>query len=427
MGGVKTKKIMVIGLFVLLGLVILLYRPSIKTYDIPTPEKGFFLGARTQEAFIFPFYEHPDAGLAPLKPFETLYSNSLTLYALAFGKGHEETLNIQMFYVEVLILENETRETKRDIQEFGFVLSLSQYKITENVLELPTHLREYTIELYSEDERQIFMFKHETHPLYLPARKYTLGNLFMDRLAYVVSALMITLVALGFSKVTVDKRKVVPRLGVGTGLWLMTMAFIVLYISAKVLIYKFGLLNIWWTYLPLIFSSYLFGFAILKPSAIILYFMKTIDSNVPTKEVDSISAVKRQNRFYNAKISWRAFLIGKEEQIDFQGEYYWYWHIKDSDDRIYIHKSISKDDLLKVELAGIHFKDVDEFLSELTTVTNISEQKETFRKELLELLAKFEVVVDRRALQFTKKYMELMLMEEEASTEKKSSEDEKNE
>ena len=408
----KIRKIVIIGIFILLGLTVFVYKPEIKTYTIPKPERGFILGARTESSFIFPFYNHPTEDKVPLRQFETLYANKLIVYALGYGESGEEVLKVRMYRLEMIETGNGTKEQIFDEMEFDFILSATKFKVVENSLELPRHDQEYKIEIYSQSGRRVFVFSHLTHPVYLPAEQHTQGSLFLDRLVYILSALLLSLMGLALARFTVDRKKVVPQVGTGTALWFMTMSGIMIYFSATILIYTFGIIDLWWTYLPLLFSSYLFGFSIIKPNTVNLYFMKTLESNIPLKELDSIKAVKRQNQLYNALISWKDFIIGKEQKIDFGESYYWYWHIKNSDDRIYIHKSITKEEMIKVELGGIHFKDVDKFLSELKTVESISEQKEIFRKELLNLLAKFEVVVDKRALEFTKKYMELMMMED---------------
>lgn len=417
----KTKKLVIIGVFILLGLVIFVYRPSLKTYPLPTPKEGFILGAKTKYSFVFPFYEHPKEGLAPLSPLETLYSNKLILFCLAYQDRSSEIIRIRMFQQKEVETENGTQVVIRNEEEFSYTLSMTQFKIVENELELSTHYETYKIELYLKDDNRIFVFYHLTHPSYLPAERYTLGSLQSDRMVYLFTVVLFALFCIGLSKITVDRRKIIPQIRIGTALWLSSIFILILLFAGEFLIYYYGLMSVWWTYLPLGIISYVFGFAILRPSTIMLYFMKTIEAHVPTKEMDSLMVVKKENDFYNANISWKDFMAGKEEKIDFEEEYYWYWRIKNSDDRVYIYKSITRGDIIKVELAGVHFKDVDEFLSELIKVTNISEQKEIFRKELLELIAKFEVVVDRRALQLTKKYMELMMMEEETIEEKKES------
>lgn len=409
----RTKKIMVIGVFILLGLVIVLYLPSIRTYNVPQVERGFIMGARTESSFIFPFYDHPTEENAPLKQFDTLYSNKLYLYTLGYRDVTQEDLRVKMYRVEVVKTENGTQENVIDETEFNATLTVTQYKIVKNELEFPRHDEIYHVELYSMDGRRIFAFMHETHPVFIPARHFTLGSLFMDRLVYILSALLISIFALGLARMTVDRRQVVPQVGTGTALWLMSMSGVVLYIGARLLIYTFGVINLWWTYFPLLFSSYLFGFSILKPNTSLVYLMKTVKAHRPTKEVYPYEVVSVENVLYLAKISWGDFLMGKRTKLSFEEGEFWSWNIKDSEDAIYIFKSIEKKGYeIKITLEGIHEKDVDEALSDITTLEVIAKEKNEWRTSYLRERATKEVEIRRRLIDYVGNIEEALEKEE---------------
>jgi len=407
----KWKALIIIALIALIGIVVIVYRPTIKVYSIPEPRKGFILGARTDNAFLFLFYEHPSEGEAPLQQYDTLYSNELTIYALAYTDTTQENLTFHMYRVEQVKQGNTTIEVKRDIQNITVTLVLRKYQIVKNVIELPTHSEKFTVEIYSSDNNMIFKFYHETHPLFLPAKKYTLGSLFMDRLAYILSALIICLASLGAAKQTVEKRKIVPRLSVGAGLWIMTVAAVLLYITARMLIYMFGLLNVAWTYIPIAFCSYVFGFSLLKPKTQTVYLMKTLDAAYPTKKLYAIEVVQRDGKMYLADISWKDFLLGKCSEVKIEGTPQWAWKIENTDDIIYIFKEINENENITIKLEGIHEIDVDKWMSNLKTTEAIAKEKEYFRKRLLEEMATKETEIDKRVLDFIKKYEEILLAE----------------
>ena len=403
--------LIIIGLFFLLGITIFVYRPSIKVYSISPARKGFILGARTDNAFLFLFYEHPTEGEAPLSQYDTLYSNELTIYTLSYTDNTQENLTLHMYRLETIRQGNTTIEVKRDIQNITITLVLRKYQIIKNIIELPTHDELFTVELYTQNGKRIFVFYHETHPLYLPAKKYTLGSLFMDRLAYILSALILCLVSLGVAKQTIEKRKIVPRLSVGTGLWIMTVAAVLLYITARMLIYMFGLLNVAWTYIPLAFCSYVFGFSLLKPKTQTVYLMKTLDAPYPTKQLYAIEVAQRDGKMYLADISWKDFLLGKCSEVKIEGTPQWAWKIENTDDIIYIFKEINENENITIKLEGIHEIDVDKWMSNLKTTEAIAKEKEYFRKRLLEEMATKETEIDKRVLDFIKKYEEILLAE----------------
>ena len=395
--------LIIIGLFFLLGIAIFVYRPSIKVYSIPPARRGFILGARTDNAFLFLFYEHPSEGLSPLQEYDTLYSNELIVYALAYTDTTQENLTLHMYRLEEVKQGNQTIEIKREIQNSTVTLILRKYQIVKNEIELPTHSEKFTVEIYTSNGNMIFKFYHETHPLFLPAKRYTLGSLFMDRLAYVLSALIVIFTMLGACRYTINKRRVVPSLSVGAGLWIMTIAAIILYFTARALIYLFGLINVAWTYIPIGIAAYFFGFSLMQPKKKTLFLMKTLPGSRPTKEIKVLEVIEDRHKLYNGEISWKDFILGKKQEIQFKGSEIWSWKIINSDDELYIYRNIKEEsDKIVIELEDIHIVDVDQALSKIKTLEGLASEKEHFRKKVLELLTKMEVEVDERVVDMFK-------------------------
>ena len=397
--------LIIIGLFALSGIAIAVYKPKIKIYTIPEARKGFILGARTNNAFLFLFYQHPSEGEAPLQQYAILYSNELTIYALAYTDTTTENLTFHMYRLEEVKQGNTTIEVKRDVQNITVTLILRKYQIVKNVIELPTHSEKFTVEIYTSNGNMIFKFYHETHPLFLPAKKYTLGSLFMDRLAYILGCLLVVFAALGACKQTVEKKKVVPRLSLGAGLWIMTVAAVLLYITARVLIYLFGLLNVAWTYIPIAFCSYIFGFSLLKPKTKNIYLLRIVPSSMPQADLQAIEVVEKNHKYYLANISWKDFIFGREYMLNFN-EPRWKFDVIDSDDELYIFKKVEEQsEKISIELTGIHYKDVMEVLSEIKETENVAQALHQAKHDYFDLKSRFEAEKLQEITENIRKYV----------------------
>jgi len=411
---INWRALIIIVIIIMMGLVLISSPPEIKTYEIPEPREGLIVSARSDNAFLFLFYEHPDEGPCPLCQYDTLYSNELYIYALSYTNATYENLTLHMYRLEERTVGNETILVKVDVQNITITLTLTRFKMVENKIELPTHHKKYTCEIFTASGRKIFTFYHETHPIFLPAKRYTLGSLFMDRLGYILGAVVVCFIALGACRFTIDKRKIVPRMSLGTGLWLITIMAIMIYVSARVLIYTFGLLNVLWTYAPIGAAAYLFGFALMKPPSKTIYFMRTVDATEPTKELMAIEVIEKDGKLWVADIGWKDFIFGRKTEVRIEGKPKWHWKILNSDDIMYIFKDIQEDgNIIRVELEGIHEIDVDRWMSDLKSVESIAREKEYFRKRLLDEIAQKETEIDKRVLEFIKNYEKILLMEEE--------------
>jgi len=185
--------------------------------ELTPPRTGFYRGFTGDGVLFFATYSHPNFGEIPLVQYSTLHSNKFNLYAFSFSTK-DITLEVVTYLVRIenrTVREGNTTRTEtveipydqRIVKVPVHVIANSFSKVE---VELPTSLEERQAEIQL-NGRTLFKFKHETWKAYVPAPKFTLGTLFLDRLAYMAATTLVVFVAIAFSKLAVRHLKAIPE------------------------------------------------------------------------------------------------------------------------------------------------------------------------------------------------------------------------
>jgi len=402
-----SKKKLIISLFIFLIFLgaILTYLPSLKitVYPRPSIPKWALVGSVSHQTLYVVFFPYEDRKI-PLRPYETLYTNDIEIYAITFSDKTEAKLTFY-FYQEKEI-ENKTVQVNR--QKINYTMPLTRNDFTRLEVTLPTHSEEYNAMILA-DGKPILFFKHHSHPYYVYVpKRYTFGDLMTERLAYVFSSLVVCFIALGLSHKTTEKLKVIPKINVWGAIYVLTFLLAFIFYTTYETIYLFGITNVLWSY-PIIFiSMYVFGFFLTRQPRRYLVLQRAVDAQTPTVDLKIWQIVQTDNEIYKADLSLREWFRNKPKRIEFKGNPKWKVIIKNSDNYLIYHKEIREDDeKITVDVEDIHLWDVEKYKSKIKTVKQIVKEKARLNKRVNELEAKFEVETDRKAREIFKAYQKI--------------------
>lgn len=387
--------------------------------EIEMPYKGFYKGviASDKTVFFF-FYEHPQYGLTPLPLYGTLRSNTLIVYVYSPLKSGEINLTIVSYIPKSQqvkeVVGNETIiktvMVPSDNRTQTYFIQVSNNEFVTDKLEFPTS-RGYRHCLVYYNGKYLFKFHHQTYKAYLEAPKYTLGTLFLDRLAYIIGTVIICMIAFAFSKLAIRRIKYVPELPRWVIAVLPTALIALAGFGAFYIIYYYALIEATYTYIPIFALMWIFGLYVVRIKPITFYLTCIEKTDIPTKTYEVLEVVKSENKYYLASNSWKDFLLGKRKEIKFEGDPVWYWIIEGTDDREYIFEDIQENDKeIIIKLAGIHYKIVEEVLSERTNVEKIAKAFQDTKTKYFKLLGRFEAEKIQEAEKLAKQYLEPVLM-----------------
>jgi len=393
---------------------------AVKYFEIPEigelqPYQGFYKGiiAKDKTVFFF-FYEHPQFGLQPLREYGTLHSNELIVYAFAPLKDGEANLTLVSYRLETQeIVEKIGNETVKrrvqvpvDNQTETFYISLSTNTFRESRIELNTakQLRHY--EIYYNGEL-LFQFKHLTYKAYLPAPKYTLGTLFLDRLAYIIGTMTVCLLAFATAKAVYNHMKYVPDLPRWLIALLPTLIVIIAGTGVFFIVYYFALVEAAYTFIPIFVCAFVFGLYLVRRRPDVWYLTKVTSIDQPTKQFAALEVIADQGKYYMVG-GWRDWLRGRRKEIAFKGDGpVWYFQIEGTNDRQYYFRDIAEfEDKLLIELAPQHYMEVEAWRSGMLEAENLAEAYRRERRLRYELMAKQKEESIREAREYVKRILQ---------------------
>jgi len=335
--------------------------PEVKVPEFEGPFRGFYRGHVAPDSTLwFIFYQHPQWGLQPLLNYRTLHSNTIKLAVFAPGKG-EVAVEIRSW------LEEETGNGTRVWDERVATERLrpgADFDMIE--LELPTshELRQVSL-VYGGDV--IWRGSHQTKRAYLPAPRYTLGSLAVDRMGYIVGAAFVCFAAIGVAKWAMDRVKTVPKISSWIVLIVMETAIMIAAASAWWYIYNVALINVAWTYAPIFLSAFLFGVYILRGAPDTWFFLRFHDvADLPQVEIWVTDVVWDGEQAILADIGWRDFLRGRRKRVMVKAHerqpVWWFRSPTVDGTRLYYVDDVREDRWgIHAQLAGIHQKKIEEY------------------------------------------------------------------
>ena len=405
---VTNKKLLIPLFFILIIVVIVVYRPTVTVYPPPKIPKWALVGSTSHNVLYLTLYPYKEY-MIPLKNWDTLYTNDLTIYAMSFNPTKTEA-KIQFFFYQEIETENGTRMI--NIHTINYTMPIVKGDFTKLEVILPTHTEPYKCIILA-DGKPILFFVHHSHPhyVYVP-RKYTFGNLMTERLVYIFTTLITVFLALGVSHKVTSKLIVVPQVDVWGAIYCVTIIVGLTLWGAYQLIYLFGIVNVLWSYPIIGVTAFVFGFFLTKQPRKTLYCYKPEDETLEA-ELKTFHVVFHQNEMYLADLSLREWLQHKVRKVvleppNEEDKVKWKVKIKNSENILIYYKEIKKEEKkLKIKCSELHVWDVEKAKADVKRVHNIAKEKRRLTRQLNELSARYEVDVDRRARAIFKAYQRI--------------------
>ena len=389
----KVLTVVLIGaLIVGLGFGIYTGIVTVQLYRIPPARGGFVPPAVDQvnKALLFFFYDHPISGRAPLWPYETLYSNMIYVKAIGVGESDRSRLTLVFYQAKwvnntKVILWNET---------LTVTIPLVLYGVVEEKIEIPSHKELVTCDVLDENGTVIFTFKHQTHPLFIQARRvYTMGALFLDRLTYICGAFVDFGLAVGLAKYTAKKSKAIPKVDLGTALWFLTMSILVVFYTAYALIMYLGLLQVWWTYLIAFPFNFIFGlFLVEQPLKRVLFEGPAEPSPMGPAKFVKFAEIREKEGHYYIVPGLKDFLLGRTWELVIPPECWGFVVRGDADINYYVLELDEVPELRQIQArpAPIHLMDVELWRLAELEVESLARALEETKEELVRTRGELE-------------------------------------
>ncbi|RLJ02258.1 MAG: hypothetical protein DRP11_03210 [Candidatus Aenigmatarchaeota archaeon] len=387
--------------------------------DLTPPRGGFYRGFVGEGVLFFATYYHPQYQELPLTKYSTLHSNTFTLYAFSFST-RDVTLEVVTYLVR-----NETRTIKEgnttrtvsilvpyDERAVKVPIHVIGGSFSKVEVELPTSLRLREAEIRL-NGRVLFRFKHETWKAFLPAPRYTLGTLFLDRMAYMAGTTLVCLFAFAVAKATINRVKYVPEMPRWIIAILPTLLIILGAFGAFYVVYYYALLEAAYTFIPIFVLAWIFGLYLVRPKPIIWYLSRIVNTEQPTKRLEMIEVIQDENRFWTMQ-GWRDFLRGRKREVTLVGnekdDPAWWFNIEGSNDRFILYDDVlENEDRIAIKVAPLHEKSVEEWQVGLLEVKSLAEAYEKTKKDLYRVKAEAKKEAIEEGSKMAEQYVDKLL------------------
>ena len=364
--------------------------------ELAPPRGGFYRGFVGEGVLFFATYSDPRWGEIPLQEYDTLHSNTFTLYAFSF-RTRDVTLEVVTYLVrnETRTVQegNTTRTVTVEVSYDHRTVKVPVHVIANSFTKVDVNLPTSTTRRHAEirlNGRVLFKFYHETWRAYLPAPRYTLGTLMLDRLAYIVGTMITCLFAFACSKLAMNRVKYVPEMPRWLIAILPTALLILGAAGAYYIVYYYALLEASYTYIPIFILSWIFGLYLVRPQPAIWYLSKITSINQPTKRLEALEVIPGGNHFYQVG-GWRDFLRGRRREVVLlaeEDEEPWWFQIEGSEDRfIHYQDILESEDRLAIKVAPVHMMSVEQWQIGMLEVKGLAEAFEKTKRELYRVKA----------------------------------------
>ena len=365
--------------------------------ELTPPRGGFYKGFAGEGVLFFATYEHPNYGEAALREYAELHSDTFRIYAFSFS-----TRDILLEVVSYLVrMENrtvrtgnvtrtETVEVPYDQRTVKVPIHTIANSFTKIDVELPTSVKERRVDIRL-DSRTIFTFKHETWKAYIPAPRYTLGTLFLDRLAYMAGTMLVCLLAFAVAKVTINRIKYVPEMPRWVLAVLPSILMFLAGFGAFFIVYYYALLEAAYTFIPIFVVSFFFALYVMRPKPTTWFLGKVVNTEQPTKRLEMIEVTQDENKWWTM-MGWRDFLRGHRYEVVLKGngdDPAWWFQIENSNDRyIVIDDWEETEDKVVIKVAPIHEKEIEAWQSGLIETKSLADSLHDAKRKYYGLLAR---------------------------------------
>jgi len=364
--------------------------------ELTPPRTGFYRGFTGDGVLFFATYSHPNFGEVPLVQYSTLHSNKFNLYAFSFSTK-DITLEVVTYLIrtenrticEDNITRTETVEVPYDMRTVKVPIHVIAKSFSKVEVELPTSMQEREAEIRL-NGRTLFRFKHETWKAFLPAPRYTLGTLFLDRLAYMAGTTLVCLIAFAVSKATINRVKYVPEMPRWVIAFLPTILLMLGGFGAFFVVYYYALLEAAYTFIPIFALAWIFGLYLVRPKPTVWYLGKVVNTEQPTKRLEMIEVIQDENKWWTM-MGWRDFIRGRRYEVVLEGngdDPAWYFQIENSNDRFIVYDSVKEyPDRVVVKVAPIHEKEIEEWQSGIIETRSLADALHKAKQDLYRLKA----------------------------------------
>jgi len=405
--------------------------------ELTPPRGGFYKGFTGGGVLFFATYEHPNYGEVALREYAELHSNKFRIYAFSFSTRDVE-LEVVSYLVrtenrtvrEGNVTRTETVEVPYDQRTIKVPIHTIANSFTKTDVELPTSLKERRVDIRL-DGHTIFTFKHETWKAYIPAPRYTLGTLFLDRLAYMAGTTLVCLLAFAFAKATINRIKYVPEMPRWVLAVLPSILMFLAGFGAFFIIYYYALLEAAYTFIPIFIVSFIFALYVMRPKPTTWFLGKVVNTEQPTKRLEMIEVIQDENKWWTM-MGWRDFIRGRRYEVVLKGnekDPVWWFQVENSNDRyIVIDDWEEIGDKVVIKVAPIHEKDIEAWQSGLKETKALSHALHEAKQKYYSLLAtsKKEAIEEGAAMAelFIEKISEGLGLKEPGKKEEKEKKEE---
>jgi hypothetical protein len=379
-----------VGAAVIVALIgVYLYYNPPRVYPLPAlPEAGLYGKVRGRTLYVL-FMRHPQTGeLLPIRDYDTLYSNTITLYALTLGDA--ATVKVTFYSYQLEQQGNTTIKVNEEVRSYDVVIKPRVF-IKES-LTLPTHMEKTIVEI-KVDGYTLFTIYHMTHPQFIEIpKRYTFGTFMADVSVYIIGAAVVIFSSLLASKKVIDKVKVTPKAHPAVGVMLVGYIGFAMYLVIDVMIYTLGVTSATWTYIPIGVVAFIFGLFLIQAPRKKLICTKVMAAERPQKGFREIEYVEKEGCMYVAKITLADFIRGRQRILELKPETEtdpkWLWETDQDDVKIASYKEIQEEpDKVTVILQGLHARDVEEVLAEIKSTEDLALEKDEMKRMWLEEVA----------------------------------------
>lgn len=413
----KTSKIKKIGLAILIIFTIFIgigvaatfvKLPEIE-WEIEQPYKGFYTGIKLPDRTrLFIFYEHPEWGMDVLVRGKILHSNEIIIYTYS---PKTQTLNLKLkSYLlrekQVTIKQGNQTITKTiqeryDQQEETVKLKCSSFDFEKNTVTLPSTTKKRYYEIWFEG-RKVFEFKHRTYQSWILAPALTYGEMFKNIAGYIIGTVIICFAALGSAKAVIGKVHYVPDIPTWILMLLPVTLVLIFGMGLYWVTYEAAITNAAWLYIPVFIIFFFISLYFLREKPQIYMFMRDIKSRTPAKQIiQKLIVTDEDGKIFLAPETWRQFLSRKRKKLEIVAEdqEFWSYEVPGFPNfRIFYFESYTEmSDHDFVKLAKIHYKDLDEYRSDITGFENVAKAYREIEHKYFKLRAEKETLALRQA------------------------------
>ena len=380
--------------------------------EVMQPRQGFYTGYIAGDVLVWAFYDHPQYGQYILLDGDLLPTDLIHFYVFTW---REPGKNVSICLEEYKLTTIGNTTVRTDNRTYETSIYAPARHFVKVSVRLASTKEEKLVDVWVNNVL-IMRLRHKTFPAFTPVGPYTLGSLEADRAGFMALTALVALIALAFSKTTINKVKWVPDLPP----WAYILGFMILLGSigsAWFLIRYYALIRAVHLTIPIGIVMYFYGLLLMRIRPSAFYFSRLhVGAGQPRKDLIVYDVVRKlsEDEYELAPASWRQFfrtLLGKKRTLRLATPdgFTPLWYIDlGMGDREYIFREIHENGPnTTVLIAPLHALDVEKWTYERLGVEDLARDKEELRHQLHHIRATMELEIDRRTRENVLYYWEL--------------------